>query len=64
MKFFGLKYSPDLELVTAATDYYEVEPNLGDAPYCEVCGKPIGMLAWLPPYQVELELWHKAFGDI
>ncbi|MCL6591887.1 MAG: hypothetical protein K6U80_18295 [Firmicutes bacterium] len=60
-----MKYSPDLELVTAATDYYEVEPiNRAHAPRCEVCGKPIGMRPWLPPYRVELELWHKEFGDI
>jgi hypothetical protein len=29
---------------------------LGDAPQCPKCGHFIGMLTWLPPYRVELEI--------
>ncbi len=41
-----------------------VEPdNVGDAPHCPRCGGAIGMLAWLPPYRVNLELYGQAPGD-
>ena len=38
--------------------------NQGDAPKCPACGQAIGLLTWLPPYQVDIELWGKQFGDI
>jgi hypothetical protein len=37
--------------------------NVGEAPRCPQCGSIIGMLTWLPPYRVELELYGKDFGD-
>lgn len=45
-------------------DVDTVEPvNLGDAPRCPECGTFIGMLTWLPPYRVELELHGEELGD-
>ncbi|MDY7230158.1 hypothetical protein [Hyalangium rubrum] len=35
----------------------------GDAPHCPRCGDPMGMLTWLPPYRVELELHGQSLGD-
>ncbi len=41
-----------------------VEPeNRGDAPHCPQCGDPIGMMTWLPPCRVELELYGQGPGD-
>jgi hypothetical protein len=37
--------------------------NVGDAPRCPACGRFVGMLTWLPPYRVVLELYGKQFGD-
>jgi hypothetical protein len=37
--------------------------NRADAPLCPRCGDPIGMLTWLPPYRVALELQGQALGD-
>jgi hypothetical protein len=46
------------------TQFSETDPvNRGDTSYCPLCGSSIGMLAWLPPYRVELELYGKEFGD-
>jgi hypothetical protein len=46
------------------TKFSKVEPvNRGDAPQCSKCGATIGMLAWLPPYRVELKLHGEVFGD-
>lgn len=46
------------------TKFRDVKPvNLGDAPRCSLCNKIIGMLTWLPPYRVELELHGRAPGD-
>ena len=46
------------------TKFVTVEPdNRGDAPRCVRCGDPIGMLPWLPPYRVELELYGQGPGD-
>ena len=46
------------------TKFRDVEPvNLGEAPLCPKCGGVIGMLTWLPPYRVELELYGSALGD-
>ena len=46
------------------TKFDTVEPiNLGDAPRCPRCGGGIGMLTWLPPYRVVLELYGQELGD-
>ncbi|KFA93158.1 double-CXXCG motif protein [Archangium violaceum] len=45
-------------------DVDTVEPvNLGEAPRCPQCGTFIGLLKWLPPYRVELELHGEELGD-
>lgn len=42
----------------------EVEPiSLGKGANCPSCGKPVGMLPWLPPYRVQLEMYGEALGD-
>jgi hypothetical protein len=47
------------------TEFIDEDPvNVGDAPRCEACGEYVGMLRWLPPYRVELELWGRDFGDL
>lgn len=49
----------------AVTELISAEPmNQGDAPSCPRCGTTIGLLNWLPPYRVELEVWSKEYGDI
>ncbi|WP_044180739.1 double-CXXCG motif protein [Hyalangium minutum] len=49
---------------THDTQFSDVEPvNLGEAPLCPKCGGVIGMMTWLPPYRVELELYGSALGD-
>ena len=46
------------------TDVETVDPvNLGDAPRCPRCGTFIGLLKWLPPYRVRLELHGQELGD-
>ncbi len=51
----GSRYEVDLE---------KVEPvNRADAPRCPRCGDIIGLLTWLPPFRVELELHGVEFGD-
>ncbi|WP_373371260.1 imm11 family protein [Stigmatella ashevillensis] len=46
------------------TQFDTIEPaNLGDAPRCPECGTLLGMLTWLPPYRVELELHGEQPGD-
>jgi len=46
------------------TQFSKQDPvGRGDAPLCPQCGEPIGMLTWLPPYRVELELHGKDFGN-
>jgi hypothetical protein len=42
----------------------KVEPvNRADAPRCPHCGDIIGLLKWLPPYRVKLELHGDELGD-
>jgi hypothetical protein len=41
----------------------EDDDNVGEAPRCPRCGRFIGMLPWLPPYRVTLELYGKNLGD-
>ena len=46
------------------TKFSSVKPvELGEAPLCPKCGGVIGMLTWLPPYRVELELYGASLGD-
>ena len=45
-------------------DVEKVEPvNRTDAPRCPHCGDIIGLLTWLPPYRVKLELHGEELGD-
>lgn len=47
------------------TEFAYLEPHpQGDAPCCPGCGGCIGSLTSLPPYNIELELWDKGYGDI
>ena len=46
------------------TKFSKVEPvNRGDPPQCPQWREHMGMLTWLPPYRVELELYGQGFGD-
>lgn len=46
------------------TKFDKCEPvNRGDAPHCLRCGEPLGMLTWLPPYRIVLELYGQDLGD-
>jgi len=38
--------------------------NVGTGLHCPQCAGPIGSLSWEPPYQGELELYGKDFGDL
>ena len=45
-------------------DVDTIEPvNLAEAPRCPHCGDIIGLLTWLPPYRVKLELHGEELGD-
>ena len=47
------------------TMFLPVEGALyGEAPRCSSCGAVIGMRAWLPPYDVELQLHGDTWGDV
>lgn len=46
------------------TEFNRLSSNLGPAMRCPQCGDTIGGLNWLPPYQGELELHGKDFGDL
>ena len=37
--------------------------QIGDAPRCEDCSSIIGMLAWLPPFEVQVETHGEGYGD-
>jgi hypothetical protein len=44
--------------------FEKAEPvNRADAPRCSQCGDIIGMLTWLPPYRIKLELHGEELGD-
>lgn len=47
------------------TEFYRVDEDddVGEAPQCPRCGRFIGMLPWLPPYRVALDLHGKELGD-
>jgi hypothetical protein len=47
------------------TECSDIEPiNLGPAPRCPQCGDVVGLLTWLPPYRVELELYGRDYGAV
>lgn len=65
MRFYHLERFPEAEHLIHRTDYIITsDANVGDAPRCPICGRFTGMRMWLPPYQVELDCWGKAFGDM
>jgi hypothetical protein len=41
-----------------------VNRRLGDAPRCPLCKAYVGMLAWLPPYVVDLKRYGESVGDV
>ena len=46
-------------------DVETVEPvHLADAPHCPRCGGVTGLLRWLPPHRVNLELHGEELGDL
>lgn len=44
-------------------EFAGLDDNVGEAPRCPRCGAFIGMLPWLPPYRVSLDLYGKEPGD-
>lgn len=46
------------------TEFDRVSSNMGPPMSCPRCGGSVGLLTWLPPYQGELELYGKEFGDL
>ncbi len=51
----GSRYEVDIEKAEPA--------NRADAPRCSRCGDIIGMLMWLPPYRVEMDMYGEEPGD-
>jgi len=60
-RFFALK---KLNEGLHDTEFSPVHPNVGPALRCPQCGETIGMLTWQPPYQGEMGLYGKEFGDL
>lgn len=46
------------------TEFSRTSSNIGPAPRCPQCGDIVGLLSWEPPYQGDLELYGKDFGDV
>ncbi len=46
------------------TEFSTINLKAGPAARCPQCGDFVGSLSWQPPYQGELELHGKAFGDL
>ena len=61
MLFYSMKKGPDGDAETSALKEESHEP--GEAAACPVCGSTIGMLEWLPPFYVVLQLHGNQFGD-
>jgi hypothetical protein len=61
-RFFVLTEGPTWSRYDADVDTVEPE-NFGEAPRCPSCGVFIGLLPWLPPYRVELEVHGQELGD-
>ena len=48
----------------AETEFsYIGDENQRGAPHCPACGDCVGSLTRVPPHAVELEVWHRQFGD-
>ena len=62
MRFYTLTHPLRGDADTVASK--EAGYSQGDAPSCPACGKPVGMLSWLPPFRVVLTLYGKYFGDV
>jgi hypothetical protein len=63
MHFYVLERS--VEKVSCETRFSYLKPHKnGPAPHCPRCNGAIGSLTSLPPYNIELELWDKGFGDV
>jgi hypothetical protein len=61
-RFFVLEQGVTWSRYDADAD--KAEPvNRGEPARCPRCGDPLGMLTWLPPYRVELQLHGEEFGD-
>lgn len=46
--------------LSVTTEYQQTDDfNVGIAPVCPQCRQPIGLLEWLPPLEVELEIWEE-----
>jgi len=67
MKFYVLSDPKDVNR-EGVTDFLRGDSfntgRLPDALRCEVCGKLMGNLSWLPPYKAELEFWGREAGDV
>ncbi len=46
------------------TEFERVSSNMGPAMLCPQCKEGIGSLTWRPPYQGEVELHGKEYGDL
>jgi len=64
MRFFVLERKPTGTNEAGRTDVMQEEDfTVGESPRCPTCGGFIGMLKWLPPYRVEMDIWGSHFGD-
>jgi hypothetical protein len=61
MRFFVLK---KLNEGPHRAEFDRTSDHFGEGQHCPQCGEPIGSLSWEPPYQGELELYGRAFGDL
>jgi len=62
VKFYSLNTNPDGDAETCVRE--EEGYHHGDAARCKICGAPTSMLAWLPPFRANLELFGRVFGDL
>lgn len=61
MFFYLLLWNPSGDAETSFSK--EAGYNQGDTECCPICGETVGMLSWLPPFRVEVELYGRDFGD-
>ncbi|MDR2171939.1 MAG: hypothetical protein LBP59_17480 [Planctomycetaceae bacterium] len=65
MKFYILKKNNFLtECGHADTEWLTATRNYGHAPQCPQCGKYYAGKEWLPPYNIELEMFTKQYGNV
>jgi hypothetical protein len=63
--FYCLEHYPDRDPLMGETEFLPTRTaRYGPAPMCAQCGKCIGLLAWLPPYDVELTCRGRTWGDV